>query len=60
MWSVRLDVDQHIIPVNASGWKDCIKKDLKEIWEDMDWIELAQYRDRCRAVVNTVRNLWDP
>jgi hypothetical protein len=26
----------------------------------MDWIELAQDRDRCRAVVNTVMNLWVP
>jgi len=25
----------------------------------MDWIELAQDRDRCRALVNVVMNLWD-
>jgi hypothetical protein len=46
MWYMGLYVDQDIIPVNAAGWEDNIKKDLKEIWEDMDWIHLAQYRDK--------------
>jgi hypothetical protein len=26
----------------------------------MDWIELAQGRDRCWALVNAVMNLWAP
>jgi hypothetical protein len=32
---------------------------FKEIgWEDMDWIELAQDRDKQVAVVNPVINIW--
>jgi hypothetical protein len=35
--------------------------DLREIgWDGMDWIELAQDRDRWRALVNTVMNLRFP
>jgi hypothetical protein len=33
-------------------------RDLREIgWDGVDWIELAQDRDRWRALVNTVINL---
>ena len=34
-----------------------IKMDLQEVGLDKDWIDLAQDRDRCRAVVNAVMNL---
>jgi hypothetical protein len=35
--------------------------DLGEIrWDGMDWIDLAQDRDKWRALVNTVTNLWVP
>jgi hypothetical protein len=38
-----------------------IKKNLREIGLDgMDWLDLAQDRDQCRAVVNTVMNLRVP
>jgi hypothetical protein len=38
-----------------------IKMDLMEIgWEGVDWIHLAQDRDRWRDVVNTVMNLLGP
>jgi hypothetical protein len=34
---------------------------LQEVgWEGMDWIDMAQDRDRWRAVVNTVMNLRVP
>jgi hypothetical protein len=40
---------------------DNIKIDLREIgWGGMDWIDLAQDRDQCRALVNTVMNLRVP
>jgi hypothetical protein len=29
-------------------------------WDGMDWIDLAQDRDQCRALVNTVMNLGVP
>jgi hypothetical protein len=33
--------------------------DLKEVgWESMDWIYLAQDRDRWRALVNAVIYFW--
>jgi hypothetical protein len=39
-------------------WEDGIKMDLREIgWGGVEWIHLAQDRDRCRAVVNAVMNL---
>jgi hypothetical protein len=40
-------------------WEDLIRMDLREIgWGSVDWIKLAQDRDRWRAVVNTMMNLW--
>jgi hypothetical protein len=37
-------------------WKDNIKMDLQEVVEGRgDWMELAQNRDRWRALVGTVR-----
>jgi hypothetical protein len=39
-------------------WEDGIKMDLREIgWGGVEWIYLAQDRDRWRAVVNAVMNL---
>ena len=39
-------------------WDDNVKMDLQEIGcGGMDWIELAQVRDRWRALMNAVMNL---
>ena len=39
-------------------WEDNIKMDLREVGGGCgDWMELAQDRDRWRALVSTVRNL---
>jgi hypothetical protein len=39
-------------------WENNIKMDLQEVgWGSMDWIYLAENRDRWRALVNAVMNL---
>jgi hypothetical protein len=40
-------------------WVDNIKMDLVEIgWGGVDWIGLAQDRNKCRALVNMIVNVW--
>ena len=41
-------------------WEDNIKMDLQEVMWGEDWMELAQDRDRWRALVNTIMNLRVP
>jgi hypothetical protein len=42
-------------------WVDNIRMDLGEVgWVDVDWIGLAQDKNRWRAVVNSVLNLRVP
>ena len=42
-------------------WVDNIKMDLQEVGEGCeDWLELAQEKDRWRALVSTVMNLRVP
>ena len=41
-------------------WEDNIKMDLREVGRGGDWMELAQNRDRWRALVNTVMNFRVP
>jgi hypothetical protein len=41
-----------------STWEDNIKMDYKEVGcGGMDWIELAQHRDRWRPLLNVVMKL---
>jgi hypothetical protein len=47
-------------PLGRPGcrWENEIKLDLREVgWGVVDWIHLAQDRDRWRAVVNAVMNI---
>ena len=41
-------------------WEDNIKMELRIVEGGGDWMELAQDRDRWRALVNTVMNLRVP
>jgi len=42
-------------------WEDNIKMNLQEVgFGGMDWIDLAQDRDRWRVLVNAVMNLCFP
>ena len=42
-------------------WEDNIKMDLQEVGGGCgDWMELAQNRDRWRALVSTVRSIQVP
>jgi hypothetical protein len=42
-------------------WVDNIRMDLEEVgWGDVNWIGLAQDRNRWRALVNSVLNLRVP
>jgi len=50
-------------PLGRSGrrWEDYIKMDLQEVGcGSMEWIDLAQDRDRWRAIVNAIMNLRFP
>jgi hypothetical protein len=41
--------------------EDNITMDLQEVgWEGMDWTDMAQDRDRWRALVNEIMNLRVP
>jgi len=43
------------------GWEDNIEMDVQEVGcGDMDWIDLAQDRNRWRELVNAVMNLRVP
>ena len=47
--------------VSIGRWEDNIKMDLQEVGGGHgDWMELAQDRDRWRALVGTVRNFRVP
>jgi hypothetical protein len=50
-----------INPVTNSRREDNIKMDVEEVGGGRgDWMELAQDRDRWRALVSTVKNLRVP
>ena len=59
--AVPINPEKWSSPVLSRVWEDNIKIDLQEVGGSCgDWMELAQYRDRWRALVGTVRNLRVP
>ena len=45
----------------SGRWEDNITMDLQEVGcEGMDWIDVAQYRDRWWALVHAVKNFRAP
>jgi hypothetical protein len=54
----RLLVGKRPLGRSRFRWVDDVKMDLLEIsWDGVDWIGLAQDRDKWRALVNAVMNL---
>jgi hypothetical protein len=58
---VRKPVGRRPLGRPRHRWVDNIRMDLGEVgWGDVDWIGLAQDRDRWRILVNSVLNLRVP
>jgi hypothetical protein len=60
VYKVLVGKPEGMIPLGRPRrrWEDGVRMDLREIClEGVDWIRLAQDRDRWRAVVNAVMNL---
>jgi hypothetical protein len=61
---MAVDSQQHVIHnlnIFYCIWEDNIKMDLQEVVGGRgDWMDLAQDRDRWRALVGTVRNFQVP
>ena len=55
-----LETKQSALGRPIRRWEDNIKMDLQEVGGGGDWMELAQDRDRWRALVSTVMNLRVP
>ena len=70
LWNITLDNIDHLkctwyskrpLGRPRHRWEDNIKMDLQEVgYKGMDWIELAQDRDRWWALVSAVMNLRHP
>jgi hypothetical protein len=58
---VRKPEKKRLLGRSKHRWEDNIKMDLQEVeWEGIDWIGLAQDKDRWRALVNAVMKLRVP
>jgi hypothetical protein len=59
--SVRKPEGRRSLGISRRRWEDNIRMDLQEVgWGGTDWIELAQDRNKRRALLNTVINFRVP
>jgi hypothetical protein len=61
-YRVLVEIPERMIPLvkPRCRWEDNIKMDFREGGLVTDWIDVAEDRDRLRAVVNAVMNLCVP
>jgi hypothetical protein len=53
--------EKRLLGSHRRRWEDNVKMDVQEVvCGSMDWIDLAQDRDRWRALVNAVMNILLP
>jgi hypothetical protein len=44
--------------IRRRRWEDNVKMELQDVgWEGMDWMDLAESRDKLRDLVNAIMNL---
>jgi hypothetical protein len=59
--NILLVKTEFMLAFKVGGWDDIIKMELREGgWGSMDWMDLAQDKDRCWDIVNAVMNLRVP
>jgi len=67
MWERRVVYRVFVVKPEGKGplgrprrrWQDNIRMDLQEVGGGVrDWLELSQDRDRWRAFVNAVMDIW--
>jgi hypothetical protein len=59
-WTCRLKTPNEELQRPRRRWNYNIKMNLRDIWSNMDWTDLAQDRGQWRAPVNMVMNLRVP
>jgi hypothetical protein len=58
---VRKTEGKRPLEIPRRRWVNKIKMDFIEIeWDSMDWMDLAQDRDKWRALIDTAMNLQVP